>query len=78
MATKRTFSDDLREAIRRCGKTRYRISQDTGVSEAVLCKFMQGQRGMLLPSIDKLYAYLGLRLVSEDQSERKGTKKKGK
>ena len=78
MAPKRAFSDDLRRAIQRSGKTRYRISQDTGVSEAVLCKFMQGERGMLLPSIDKLYAYLGLRLVAENQPERKGTKKKGR
>ena len=75
MAKKRTFSDDLRRAIQRSGKSRYRISQDTGVSEAVLCKFMQAERGMLLPSIDKLYGYLGLRLVAKDQPERKRTKR---
>jgi hypothetical protein len=78
MSAKRTFSEDLRRAIQCCGKTRYRISQETGVSEAVLCKFMQGERGMLLPSIDKLYVYLGLRLVAEDQPGRKRTTKKGR
>lgn len=70
MTRKGTFSDDLRRAIQQSGVTRYRISQDTGVSEAVLCKFMQGERGMLLPSIDKLYAYLGLRLVAEKTTKR--------
>ena len=78
MATKRTFSDDLRRAIQWSGKTRYRIAQDSGVSEAVLCHFMKGKRGMLLPSIDKLYVYLGLRLVTEGEVKPKPTAKRGK
>jgi len=78
MTAKRTFSEELRRAIQRSGKTRYRIAQDTGVSEAVLCKFMQGRHGMLLPSIDKLYVYLGLRLVAEGESKGKRPTKKGR
>jgi hypothetical protein len=77
MATKRTFSDDLRRAIKRCGKSRYRIAQDTGVSAPVLCHFMKGRRGMLLPAIDKLYAYLGLRLVTEGEPKPKRPTNKG-
>ena len=78
MSRRRTFSDDLRRAIQRSGKTRYRISQETGVSEAVLCKFMKAEHGMLLPSIDKLYVYLGLRLVGEGEAQPKPATKKGK
>jgi transcriptional regulator with XRE-family HTH domain len=78
MATKRTFSDDLRRAIRRSGKSRYRIAEETGVSAAVLCHFMQGKRGMLLPSIDKLYVNLKLRLVAEGEVKPKRETKKGK
>jgi len=77
MSAKRTFSDDLRRAIQRSGKSRYRISQETGVSEAVLCKFMKAEHGMLLPSIDKLYVYLGLRLVAECETRPKRPTKKG-
>lgn len=71
MAAKRTFSDDLRRAIEQCGKTRYRIGLEAGVDQAVLCKFMQGERGMSLASIEKLYAYLGLRLVAEHKPRKK-------
>ena len=78
MTAKRTFSEELRRAIRQSGKTRYRISKDTGVSEAVLCKFMKAEHGMLLPSIDRLYVYLGLRLVAEGEVKPKPTAKRGK
>ena len=78
MTAKRTFSEELRRAIRQSGKTRYRISKDTGVSQAVLCKFMKAEHGMLLPSIDKLYLYLGLRLVAEGEVKSKPTAKRGK
>jgi hypothetical protein len=78
MAAKRTFSEDLRRAIQRSGKSRYRIAQDTGVSEAVLCHFMKGKRGMLLPAIDKLYVYLGLRLAPEGEAKPKRPTTKGK
>jgi len=77
MSTKRTFSEDLRRAIQRCGKTRYRISKEIGASEAVLCRFFQG-RGMSIETIDKLYVYLHLRLVAEGEVKPKPTAKKGK
>ena len=70
MVRQRTFSDDLREAIRRCGKTRYRLCRETGINEGALSRFMRGQRGMLLPAIDKLYTYLGLRLVSKRKPQK--------
>jgi transcriptional regulator with XRE-family HTH domain len=64
MSAKQTFSEDLRRAIQRSGKTRYQISKEIGVSEAVLCRFFQG-RGMSIKTIDKLCAALGLRLRTE-------------
>jgi len=34
--------EELRKQIRSCGKSRYQISKDTGVENAVLCRIMQG------------------------------------
>jgi hypothetical protein len=78
VTAKRTFSEELRRAIRRSGKTRYRISKETGISEAVLCKFMKAEHGMLLPSIDKLYVNLGLRLTTEGEAKANRPTKKGR
>ena len=72
MASKRKFSDELRRAIERSGKTRYRISKDTGISEVVLCRFVQGQRGMGLKTIDVLWEYLGLRMEHPGAVRKKG------
>lgn len=33
----------IRKKIETCGKTRYRISKDTGIDEAALCRIMQGK-----------------------------------
>jgi hypothetical protein len=38
---------------------------------------MQGERGMSLASIEKLYAYLGLQLVAKGDPTRKRATKKG-
>lgn len=63
-ATER-LSDQLRELIERAPMTRYRISKLTGISQAVLCKFVQGERGISTESWDRLGMCLGLRLVAE-------------
>jgi len=51
----------LREKIRTCGKSRYRISQDTGIDEAALCRMMQGA-GCNVETADILCKYFGLEL----------------
>ncbi len=62
--TKRlTLTEQVRRAIAESGMTRYRIAQETGIAESTLCKFMAGQRGFTLASLDKLADYLGLEIV---------------
>ena len=51
----------LREKIRTCGKSRYRISQDTGIDEAALCRMMQGA-GCNVETVDILCKYFGFEL----------------
>jgi hypothetical protein len=54
----------IRKQIRTCGKSRYRISQDTGIEEAALCRIMQGKT-CAIETADILLKYFGLELVSK-------------
>lgn len=65
------FSDQLRHAIERSDKTRYRISQETGVSEAVLSRFMNRKVGLSMETVDLICECLGLRLVAEGERKTK-------
>jgi hypothetical protein len=58
-----TLTDQLRQAIDDSGLTRYRISMETGIDQAVLSKFCLGQRGLSMESLDTLGKFLGLRIV---------------
>jgi transcriptional regulator with XRE-family HTH domain len=68
------LSDQIRRAIKTCGKTRAQISRETGVDQATLCRFVQGRHGLLLESLDRVAECIGLRVVLEKQP----TTKKGK
>jgi hypothetical protein len=59
-----TFADQLREAIRGSGMTRYSISVQTGIAQSTLCKFLKMERGMSLDSVDRLMECLGLEIRS--------------
>jgi hypothetical protein len=59
---KRSFADELRIAIEQCGKSRYRISQETGIGQEVLSRFMAGKKGLSMDSIDRLFENLGLKI----------------
>jgi transcriptional regulator with XRE-family HTH domain len=61
MAAK-AISEQLREAIERSGKSRYRIAQDTGISQAILSRFVNTKCGLSLAYVDVLCEYLGLQL----------------
>ncbi len=67
------ISEQLREAILDADVSRYRISQDTGITEATLSRFVNGVAGLRLSAIDTLGEYLGLAIVVEG----KHAKKKG-
>jgi len=71
MSKKQKFSDQLRRAIQTAPVTRYRIAVDTGISEAVLSRFVNSKVGLSMETVDLLCDYLGLRLVPE-KPQRKG------
>ena len=62
MARPRTLADTIRDAIRRDGRTRYRLCLESGVNQAVLGRFVRGQRGLTLDTADRLCKVLGLEL----------------
>jgi hypothetical protein len=70
------LSEQVRQAIDTCGKTRYQISQDTGIDQSTLCRFMGGSGGLSIPVLDTLGEYLGLRIVADKPKSK--AKKGGK
>lgn len=52
----------LRRAILECGRSRYRLAQETGVAEAVLSNFVNGNRSLTLRTAAKLAKALGMEL----------------
>jgi transcriptional regulator with XRE-family HTH domain len=60
---KKSFSEQLREAIEACGTTRYALCRSVGVSQSALSRFMSGERGMNLATLDKLAEVLGLEII---------------
>lgn len=85
MAAKRPISDQLRQAVANCGKTRYRISVETGISESILSRFVNRGAGLSLANIDILCECIGAKIYLDPgalttiPSKRKVAKKlKGK
>ena len=67
------LSDQLRRAIDTCGKSRYEISQDTGIDQATLSRFINEKGGLSIPVLDLLGDYLGLNItVGNKPRKRKG------
>ena len=73
MSKKPKFSEQLRRAIKTASVTRYRIAVDTGISEAVLSRFVNSKVGLSMETVDLLCGYLGLKLVPENKPEKKGS-----
>jgi hypothetical protein len=57
-----SLSDQLRKAITAATLSRYRIAQETGISQSALSLFCARKRGLSLRSIDALAALLELDL----------------
>ncbi len=68
------LSDQIRRALKESEMTRYRISKLSGIDQAVLSRFVHGEGGMTVESLDKLAEVLELRLTTN--TTRRGTKGK--
>ena len=64
------FSEQLRQAIQHDGRSRYRISLNTGISQGQLSRFMHSKGGLSLRSVDRLCSCLGLTITVREQKDR--------
>lgn len=62
-----TIIDQLKTAIENCGETPYRVAKDSGVSQPVLTRFLNGDRDIRMETAALLASYLGLRLVRAER-----------
>lgn len=72
MATTHTFSNELRDAIKRSDKSRYQISAETGIAQSVLSRFVSGKSGLSLASVDAVCECLRLTVTERKPAARRG------
>ncbi len=61
--------ETIRRHILSCGKSRYRISQDTGVDEATLCRIVAG-KACSTETADLLLKYFGLTIAKKKRKQK--------
>jgi transcriptional regulator with XRE-family HTH domain len=59
----KTFSDQLRDAIRRSGKSQYSICAETGILKSTMSRFVRGECGLGVDAIDRVCKCIGARLA---------------
>lgn len=69
---KPSLTDQLRAAIDQSGLTRYRIAQETGMSEASLCQFYSGKRGLSMENLNSLAECLQITIHVGRKAEAEG------
>jgi len=67
--------EQIREAIRQGKKTRYQISQETGILQSGLARLMTGEKGLSIESLEAVADCLGLEIIirPKGRNAKKGT-----
>jgi transcriptional regulator with XRE-family HTH domain len=60
------LSDQIRQAVDASGLSRYRICKELGIGEATMSRFMSGQGGLSMATLDVLADLLNLRVVTRE------------
>ena len=66
------LSEQIRRAVEQCGQTRYAIAKATGIDQSTLSRFVSGERGVPMSTLDRLADYLELTINMKSQRRRKG------
>ena len=67
------ITEQIQEAIRSGGMSRYAISKVTGIGQDHLCHFLKGESSMSLTTVDKVLNCLGLVVeIKPKRNTRKG------
>jgi len=72
MQTMSPILDDIRKAIAASRKSRYVISQETGISQSHLSQFMAGTKGLSVEALERVAACLGFQIRAQRVRRRKG------
>lgn len=64
------MENQIRAAINNSGLSINRLAKDCGVSQPVLCRFVNGQRGITLATASKLAETLGFELVPKKRKRK--------
>ncbi len=65
-----TIYDEIRNAIKRSEKSRYRMAIETGIGESQLCQFMAGNKGLSVESLEKLANCMDLAITIKPMKKR--------
>lgn len=66
------LSEQLRNAIRDCGLSQYRVGKDADIDLGQLCRFMGGNGRLGQDAVDRLGQVLGLTIVAQSSDKRNG------
>jgi len=58
------LTDQVRQSVKTCGLTRYRIWKETGIDQSTLARFAAGRAGLSMRGLDKLADLLDLNITS--------------
>ncbi len=58
-----TLSKQLRWYVKNCGVSTYRLERETGIHNSALSRFLRGERGLSVASMDTMGKFLKLVLV---------------
>ena len=65
------LSEQVRRAVADCGLTQYRIWKETGIDQATLSRFVSGERGLPMKTLDTLADFLELNITAGKRTGRK-------
>ena len=57
------LSDEIRDAVKSSGMSRYAISKALGIAESTMSRFVNGKGGLSMEILDRLGELLGLHVV---------------
>jgi hypothetical protein len=71
-----SLGNQMRRLIANSEQSQYAISKATGIDKSSLSKFVAGERGLLLPQIEKIADFLGWKIVATKPTGTKVIKRK--
>lgn len=71
MLRQTNFSDQLRAIVRECGISPADIARQTGIDKSTLSRFLSGERGLPMATLDSLSKFLRLEIRLVGPTQRK-------